>query len=245
MTATTDSHDHVKMFHDGWQIYQKLLHGNYMFHQQINAALRRFCLNYFHDPITVLELGCGDASQSMQLLAELPIRHYSGYDVSPIALLAAEHTLQEKGVPFRLVCADMLTAVANPAPQADLILCSYALHHLSLAEKRQLLGLARQCLRDQGLFILIDIVKEDNQSLEAFHTAYLTYADQHWTALTRDELQVVHQHVRHHDFPEDLNQYQQLASQAGFAKLEHMNCFTWHHTVLFYTQPHQAPPSTL
>ena len=237
MNQATATQHPIKIFQDGWQIYQKLLAGNYMFHQQINQQLNQFCRDYFAEPITVLELGCGDASQSIQLLAGLPILHYTGYDMSPVALSEAEPHLQHSGMSFSLVCDDMLAAVADPQRQVDLIFSSYALHHLPLARKRQLLNLARQRLKHNGLLILVDIVKDPQQSLSDFHDQYLAYADLHWTTLDHNELATVHHHVRNNDVPEDLAQYQQLAQDAGFTALQAVSRFTWHSTLLFHTQP--------
>jgi hypothetical protein len=56
---------------------------DYMFHNSIYADLGRFLEGLQGAvPLTVLELGCGDASQSMEVFKRCRLASYLGLDLS-------------------------------------------------------------------------------------------------------------------------------------------------------------------
>jgi SAM-dependent methyltransferase len=71
-------------FFDAWDIYQKVVAGNYMFHREIGAELLR--AHFDGRPISILDLGCGDAAALAPLLKGLALQRYRGVDLSETAL---------------------------------------------------------------------------------------------------------------------------------------------------------------
>src|ERR1019366_5925891 len=65
-------------FFDTWDIYQKVVAGNYMFHREIGAELKRVLRAQFDGrPISILDLGCGDAAALVPLLEGLPLQAWT------------------------------------------------------------------------------------------------------------------------------------------------------------------------
>ena len=58
MSNQTDS-EKVKEFFDQWNIYQKVIKFNYMVHNDIFEVLHQFFDANFHQPFSLLDLGCG------------------------------------------------------------------------------------------------------------------------------------------------------------------------------------------
>ncbi|MFW9611066.1 MAG: hypothetical protein ACMV0J_02575 [Fluviibacter sp.] len=60
----------VDLFQKSWRVYQDIIEHNYMFHREISAACRTM-LQHFQpgQRLRILDLGCGDASMVLPLLA--------------------------------------------------------------------------------------------------------------------------------------------------------------------------------
>jgi len=80
-------------FQDGWPVYRKIVDNNYMFHREIYGDITSFIGRRFQQrPILVLEMGCGDASQTAAALRNGRVSLYQGCDLSEVALgLAAQN----------------------------------------------------------------------------------------------------------------------------------------------------------
>ena len=62
-------------FFDVWDTYQKVVSGDYMFHQEIGAELRKLLHAQFEGrSFSILDLGCGDAATLAPLLEGLAVR---------------------------------------------------------------------------------------------------------------------------------------------------------------------------
>lgn len=224
-----------QMFQDSWLVYKKILDGNYMFHQQINQDLKQFCRTQFADqPVRIVELGCGDASQSCQIFAGCHVKQYLGYDLSDIALGYAGNNLKSSGFDYQLNCLDMLTGLSQLTQPVDIIFCSYSLHHLALDKKTALFKQAGTLLDRNGVLIMVDIIRDQDQSLSDYYQHYLSYADQHWHSLNPDELQRVRQHVTENDFPESIATFSSMGCNNGFKPPQILNQNTWHQTCIFH-----------
>jgi tRNA (cmo5U34)-methyltransferase len=92
MSNKTDS-DKVKEFFEQWNLYQKVIKFNYMAHNEIFEVLHQFFNANFHQPFSLLDLGCGNAFHTAQLLKDTQIDRYYGVDLSEVALSEAEKNL--------------------------------------------------------------------------------------------------------------------------------------------------------
>lgn len=224
-----------ELFQQSWSIYQQILDANYMFHREISSELNQFCQRYFAgQAIKLIDLGCGDASQSIPVMNSLTIKHYTACDVSQIALDLAAVNLDQTAWPYSLNCQDMLTGLNTLNHTVDLIYCSFSMHHLNTAQKQQLFTAASRVLNQGGLFLLVDVVRDEEQTLSNYHQAYLDYAQQHWTQINSNDFATLSQHVSSSDLPEPFSQLKALAKQAGFNHSEILTKHTWHASSVFY-----------
>jgi len=214
-----DAHDEIQAFFDGWQIYQTVIAEDYMNHRAIHAAVGEL-LAARAAPFTILDLGCGDASQLALTLRDLPVRQYTGVDLSPHALaLAHENTTGAGIADVDVVHDDLLHFVQTSAPSSyDVIHSGFALHHLQQDEKAAAFAAIAQLLKPDGQFILYDIVRQSHESREAYLNRYLTTIDAEWTALSLAERAKARVHITTYDFPETEATLLEQATQAGLTQ---------------------------
>ncbi len=109
-----------------WHVYRSIVDANWMAHREIFAAVRAWVLLRHPGPFTLLDLGCGDAGFIKDTFDETRLWAYTGIDASLAALAKAR------------------------AQTFDVILASYAVHHLPASEKQEFFRLARNNLAPRG-----------------------------------------------------------------------------------------------
>ena len=112
--------DPVQLFRETWTTYQKIIASDYMFHRELTRAIASSLMTLPDTPLSVLDLGCGDASQITGILNAHHIAEYRGCDLSLTALeLARHHELEEPGVaPGDLIQAEVHDGVADERDDA-------------------------------------------------------------------------------------------------------------------------------
>ncbi len=206
-------------FSDQWQLYRKILQANYMSHQQFYAALHRVFQDYL-SPFQLLELGCGDASLTLQALQATAITDYVGVDLSATALTLAAQNLADQPFSSHLYQTDFCQWLPTHSASYDLVLASFSVHHLSLPQKAELFGQICVHLKPEGKFLLLDVMRRDFENRDAYLQRYLAHIHQDWTQMHPQEIAFIHQHIAENDFPETLVQLQQLAEAQGFRQTE-------------------------
>lgn len=88
------------------------------------------------------------------------------------------------------------------------------------------------------MLVLVDTVKDEGETLQAYYDHYLAYARQHWTALHPEELARVSDHVRSNDYPENAATLEKMAKDAGFLRYEIVAKYHWHQLAVFYKSAH-------
>jgi ubiquinone/menaquinone biosynthesis C-methylase UbiE len=202
-------------FTDQWQLYRKILQANYMSHQQFYTALNDWLKDY-PSPFQLLELGCGDASLTVQALQATAITDYVGVDLSATALTLATQNLADQPFSSQFYQSDFCQWLPTHAASYDLVLASFSIHHLSLAQKADLFGQIRTHLKLEGKFLLLDVMRRDQESRDAYMQRYLAHIQQDWTQMHPQEIDFISQHITEHDFPETLAELEQLAQTQGF-----------------------------
>lgn len=115
----------------------------------------------------------------------------------------------------------------------DVIFSGFAVHHLDPAEKEALLRACKARLRPGGLFIMVDVLREDGQSREQYLECYLGSMRQQWTAVIPEQLEEACRHVAEFDFPETLFTLTRMASDAGFGATQVVERYAQHHLLVF------------
>jgi SAM-dependent methyltransferase len=213
-----------EFFNDKWKLYQKVLTYNYMKHQEIYDVLHHFLIGNWQQQFKVLDLGCGDASFIAKALQNNAVSYYLGLDLSDIAIAIARQNLQVIPCTQEFIQGDFLKVipllVKEPKNQFDIILTSFAFHHLKLEEKDDLLSQIKQLLLPGGIFILIDFVVQEGESREIYIHRYLQNVRQQWQQLTDAEAVLVFQHMLESDYPETQATLEFLALKNEFQRVE-------------------------
>jgi SAM-dependent methyltransferase len=143
---------------------------NWMAHREIFQALRAWVMLRSPGPFTLLDLGCGDAGLIKGTLDETGVWAYTGVDASPTALSRARNELAGARFQVRLREADMLAYLrgdsgpAGSGKRFDVILASYAVHHLPVREKQEFFRLAHQALSPHGSLLFADVFRRDSET---------------------------------------------------------------------------------
>ena len=96
-----------------WQVYEKLLIHDYMDHRAFFARLQAEVQGRFRRPPAILDLGCGDLTPILPMLAGVPVRRYVGIDESDVALAIAASRLDELGQLSRLIRGDLVLSLIH------------------------------------------------------------------------------------------------------------------------------------
>jgi SAM-dependent methyltransferase len=225
--------DETTLFRQSWTLYDALSAKNYMFHREIYDCVAAI-LKERHDRgfECLLDLGCGNARFLAPCLLGSPPDRYEGVDLSAAALDEARDYL--KGLAqFTLHQADMLEAVETRTEKVDVIFTGYAVHHLSFEAKQRLFHACARVLKPDGLFLMVDVVREEGQSREAYLEGYLGTMRTQWTEVQPAHLDEACAHVAAFDFPETLSDLTQMAKDAGLSKTSLMQRHVQHHLLAF------------
>lgn len=216
-TANPPATEAVKAFFDQWQIYDLILRHDYMAHRGIQTTLRQSLATTQLSNIDLLDLGCGDSSQIVDILAQLPMGSYTGIDLSPIALSKARQNLEAAVYPVTLIEADFTTALAQFKPSSfDVLLLGFTLHHLQAPQKQHLLTQCCELLRSEGSLYLYDVFRRAGETREQYISAYCAHSDATWSGLPAAALQATQTHLATQDYPETYASLSAMAEQAGF-----------------------------
>lgn len=220
-------------FFDSWDTYQKVVTGNYMFHQEIGAALRHLLQAHFDGRlVSILDLGCGDAATLAPMLTGLALDRYKGVDLSTAALALAIDNLKVLPCPVQLANTDILTALADTLTY-DVIHCSFVLHHLPTTQKAEFFHLAAGKLNKNGLLILIDVVREDDEDLPSYYRHYCDWLRGSFLALNEMEKDRICEHILNNDMPETRSILEGQAKAAGLKTFLFSERHGWHWLLAF------------
>lgn len=234
MNSNSDQNP-VDIFLKSWRVYQEVIEHNYMFHREISEAARLALV----PPATaaslrVLDLGCGDASMAVPMLLSSSVASYVGCDLSQPALDFAQTNLRRHGIPAELTCLDMLQFMASREDaSADLLISSYAIHHLAAEEKQKLIREAARVLVPDGRFLVIDVFRESDESRDAYMANYMQTLRQTWSALSEESRDLIVGHATQYDYPETPAFFNAACLENGFDAGLCLAKRTWHQAWLF------------
>lgn len=206
-------------FFEQWAIYQNIIANNYMFHSEIIDLIRQQ-LGGSAQPLSVLDLGCGDAYIIRNSILPQRQLRYCGVDSSGRALDFARQHLAGFHGEINLVQNDFLCELAQMTATFDVILCGYTLHHLPSVDKQCLLALVKERLAENGVFIFYDVETDNGETPEQYKQRACQTMQQEWGKLDTNQLEGVLAHVSSHDLPESPGFHTQAFYDAGFRQVE-------------------------
>jgi len=191
-----------------------------MGHRGIFSAVKGWLLLHRPGPFTVLDLGCGDAGFIQGTFTDTGLWLYTGVDASQAALAKARGELAGARFQVQLVEADLLAYLAGH-PEADetpfdVILASYAVHHLPSPEKQVFFRLAFAKLPIGGSLLFADVFRRGEETRDDYLNAYVGVMRDTWAGLSPEGLASTTEHVVQRDFPETLHAIRQMGQEAGF-----------------------------
>ncbi|CAN5813453.1 hypothetical protein BH09VER1_BH09VER1_33380 [soil metagenome] len=208
------SSEEVKQFFDQWEIYRKVVEYNYLHHREAYAAIGE-SLRGVKGAFSVVDLGAGDASWTGPALAPCEVASYEAVDLSAVALALAEHNLRDLSCEKIFTQSDYFPYVQNRSEACDVIFVGLSLHHLKEPDKRVFFSHARRLLPEEGRLIFYEPIREPEESREEVLARWWKEA-KNWSGLTSEELAKVQDHVFGYDYPEPLELFRGMASEAGF-----------------------------
>lgn len=229
------SAESTNIFTRSWSLYDLITEHNYMFHQEIYAGVGRL-LSLRDDAgrYRLLDLGCGNARYLAPCLRQSPPTVYEGVDLSEAALIEARDYLAGlPGSAVTLTHDDLLEAVEATGKSWDVIFTGFAVHHLTSVDKARFFQAVGRCLAETGWLILVDVVREENQSREEYLEGYLKCMRDNWSKIPPDQLEEACTHVHDHDYPEYFSTLQAMAAAAGLKASRVVNHYGQHTTLLF------------
>jgi ubiquinone/menaquinone biosynthesis C-methylase UbiE len=169
-----------------------------MEHREIGTALRCVC-EALPNGFSVLDLGCGDSSMAIKALEGLRVRSYTGVDLTAPALEIARANFRGT-YSATWVHANMVDDIARCDQQFDVIMTSFAMHHLPADIKQAWLMDIAKHLTPRGQLVLVDTCCPAGMSRDETVQLYLDHiAD--WP-LSTDDKATIATHMWSSDFPE-------------------------------------------
>jgi SAM-dependent methyltransferase len=213
--------DETSLFRHSWSLYDALAEMNYMHHQEIYACVAELMRDiHQRGPWTIMDLGCGNARFLAPCLISTTPEHYIGIDLSPPALEEAHARFLAELPSCTLHCANMLTFMETSPPLADVVFSSFAVHHLSLDEKKRLFLACAKALRPNGLISLVDVAREEDQDRQSYLASYIGAMRSQWICISDSDLDAACAHVQDFDYPETLSTLRSMAKEAGLNSFE-------------------------
>ena len=226
-------HAPTQLFRTSWSLYDAVIDGNYMFHRELHGCVRpliaaRAALGNY----ALLDLGCGNARCLAETLTAFPPAHYLGADLSRAALDGAALAL--KPLPaLELREEDMLRCTEQLRPGSfDLVYSGFAMHHLAADEKEQLFRAVASALSPGGQFLLVDVLREEHESREAYLDRYLRMIREEWRTLTAEQVEEVSEHITLHDYPESFPVLANMARACGLGMARQLAAHGQHHALV-------------
>ena len=208
-------------FFEEWRVYEKLVIHDYMDHRAFFTRLQGEIQARFHDPVAILDLGCGDMTPILPLLENVPVRRYLGIDESDAGLAIAARNLAHLDIPGQLIQGNLLAVLPEMPERFDVIVASFSLHHLeNPADKLRVLTAGRERLDTDGLFALIDVFSGEDEARDHYIVRWINHADARYLELQTPEKEILFDHVRARDFPVSHAAYRALGKQAGLGRFD-------------------------
>ena len=206
-------------FLDTWSVYQKVVEHNYLSHREIGSATALILSKFPKGAYRLLDLGCGDAKTIAPILERHPPRHYTGVDLSGVALEKAGDYLRNLSSEKQLIEADMLGFLCRNRESFDVVIVNFSLHHLQSEGKLALIKGVSCHMNPEGSLIMGDVFRRGEEKLADYLDRYAEDIKLNWDRLDTHEKAYTIEHVRNNDLPETIDAIRNMGLLAGLDPL--------------------------
>lgn len=207
-------------FNLNWQDYKSYVQRNQLCHKEMYAALSKFLQEQKgKQDFSFVDMGCGDCSGIASVLLPYSVKKYIGVDIANAVLSMAPANTAELTCKKKFILANMANAIKQ-IPPVDIIFSSYAIHHLTYQEKFDFIFDCKNVLNPGGFLLMIDGVKERNQTRYEWLNAYEAYLKRIFPNITQADLTLQMQHPRSSDYPESISTFEFFSYQLGWASFQ-------------------------
>ncbi|NIN33721.1 MAG: methyltransferase domain-containing protein [Gammaproteobacteria bacterium] len=219
MNKSTENTEEIRKYFDQLNLYKKIVDHNYMAHREIYAEMKKFLHNSSARNFTLCDAGCGDASSISKILHGSRISKYIGIDLSPFALEKANENISSLNCDAEFLEGDIINYLAQLKKQSiDIFVAGFSVHHFQDQEKRFFFEQCHRILTSTGYLLFCDVFRRSSESRDDYLHHYFTNSDAYWTALPEPEIKALKKHVTSYDFPTNIEEITEIASNAGFRK---------------------------
>jgi len=211
------------LFNQAWATYRTVLEHNLMEHRQVAEAIARELDHWLTRRTArapaprLVDLGCGDLALLPPLLRRLPLASYTGLDLAPVVLPLAREALGPVPFATHWLEGDLLSWARHPDGEVtDILLSSFAIHHLEDGQKALFLEGARQRIDPEGVFLWADVFRQPGEGREASVRRYGERIVGGWQVLDADQQRRTIEHVLTFDHPADRAEIQSVAESTGW-----------------------------
>ena len=210
------SFSQVKQTFEDWSMYETVIRHDYMRHQELASALGKIAVT-IGGPISIVDLGCGDAWLASQAFDKVRPHRYWAVDLSESAVDRARKHVAPWGGGATITRGNLAEFVVGVSSEsANLVLASNSVHHFQSDEKATIVRDCFRILAPGGVFCWVDPVRNPEESRDGY-LGRLTKVMRHdWIALNADQLERATEHVLSSDYPETESWMLEHAAQAGF-----------------------------
>lgn len=217
----------AKVFSEKWDVYTKLVQGNYLHHADFSEKTKEIFSRVQYHSIRILDLGCGDGLPVLPHLQKFEQADYTGYDLSAPALYAAAINLSKIPGTITLKEGDMLSLLQQETRLFDCIISSFSIHHLQDEKKLKLLEHCYHHLKPGGFMIYTDVFLIAQPGRNEYLEEYLTNIRKNWILLSDDEKQPIIDHISQYDFPAPLHTISSFCRSLGFVVTQKLQPDPW------------------
>lgn len=214
------SEEEIMAFFKQWNVYQKVISMNYMMHREMFDFLLDTLKYRSGQPVSILDVGCGDAAIIARALKGMQVEAYCGIDLSAAALACAADNLKDIKCEKKLIEADFAEAVNQIDRTYGFIIAGFSLHHLKKHEKETFFESAASLLDDEGYIVIYDLIRNNNESRDDYINRLCETYQKEWLAMSGQEMEDIYDHIRQNDYPEKMVFYDHLAEKYGFPKYQ-------------------------